>query len=63
MKPNVKEFAKIISASLPIMDPVYEFGSLQVPEQVGFSNLRPLFPANQYIGCDMRQGSTCRNWL
>ena len=56
MKPNVKEFAKIISASLPIMDPVYEFGSLQVPEQVGFSNLRPLFPANQYIGCDMRQG-------
>ncbi len=56
MKPNVKEFAKIISTSLPIMDPIYEFGSLQVPEQVGFSDLRPFFPNNQYIGCDMRQG-------
>jgi SAM-dependent methyltransferase len=56
MKPNVKDFVQIISISLPITDPVFEFGSLQVPDQIGFSDLRPFFPNNEYIGCDMRQG-------
>jgi len=41
---------------LPIQDPIYEFGSLQVAGQKGFADLRPLFPRCQYVGCDMRQG-------
>lgn len=56
MKPNIKEFATIVSKTLPILDPVYEFGSLQVPDQIGFSDLRPLFDKFSYVGCDMRSG-------
>lgn len=56
MRKNIKNFAAIISKTLPIMEPIYEFGSLQVDEQIGFSDLRPLFPQKTYIGCDMREG-------
>jgi SAM-dependent methyltransferase len=56
MRQNIKNFAKIISETLPVMEPLYEFGSLQIEQQIGFSDLRPLFPQKEYIGCDMRQG-------
>lgn len=56
MRQNVKDFASIVSSTLPIVEPVYEFGSFQVPEQVGFADLRPLFPEKEYVGCDMREG-------
>lgn len=36
--------------------PIHEFGSLQVPGQEGFANLRPLFPGFEYAGSDMREG-------
>ncbi len=38
------------------MEPIYEFGSFQVPEQMGFADLRPLFHDKEYLGCDMREG-------
>jgi len=56
MNKSVKEFVKICSEILPIHEPIYEFGSLQVEKQVGFADLRPLFPAKKYIGADMREG-------
>jgi SAM-dependent methyltransferase len=56
MRENIKAFAGIISNTLPVTEPVYEFGSLQVPEQIGFANLRPLFQGKEYTGCDMREG-------
>jgi SAM-dependent methyltransferase len=56
MRQNIKNFAEIVSATLPVVEPIYEFGSLQVPEQIGFSDLRPLFPRKDYVGCDMREG-------
>ena len=56
MREMIKEFMRIAAATLPIADPIYEFGSLQVPEQVGWADLRPIFPGHQYIGADMRAG-------
>lgn len=51
-----KEFVKICTETFSISEPIYEFGSLQVPAQVGFADLRPLFPNKRYIGADMRSG-------
>lgn len=56
MRKNIKDFANIVNITLPIIEPIYEFGSFQVPGQVGFMDLRPLFPNKEYIGCDMREG-------
>ena len=56
MKQNVKDFAALVSRTLPCEGPIYEFGAFQVEEQKEFANLRPLFSGREYIGCDMRQG-------
>lgn len=52
----IKHFVRLCSEELPILDPIYEFGSFQVPSQEIFADLRPFFPGHTYIGCDMRQG-------
>jgi len=56
MRRSVKDFVSIVAARLPIQEPIYEFGSLQVPGQEGFADLRGLFPGRDYVGCDMRPG-------
>jgi SAM-dependent methyltransferase len=56
MRELIKQFVKICAETLPILEPIYEFGSLQVPGQEGFADLRPLFPGKKYVGADMREG-------
>ena len=56
MRKSLKDFAAIVAETLPIAEPVYEFGALQVAGQEGFADLRPLFPGKTYVGCDMRPG-------
>ena len=56
MRESIKHFAKIVSETFPIEEPIFEFGSLQVPGQEGFADLRPMFPNKEYIGCDLRNG-------
>ncbi len=56
MRELIKDFVRICTKTLPLEGPVYEFGSLQVPGQVGFADLRPLFPGTPYVGSDMREG-------
>lgn len=56
MRPNIKEFASIASHTLPLLEPIYEFGAFQVSWQTEFADLRPLFPNKEYVGCDMREG-------
>jgi SAM-dependent methyltransferase len=56
VRPSVKKFIKICAETLPLTEPVYEFGSMQVPGQEGFSDLRPFFPQKKYVGADMVQG-------
>jgi len=57
MRELIKQFVKIISETLPIQEPIYEFGSLQVPGQEGFADLRPFFKHRAYVGCDIRNGT------
>ena len=56
MRQLIKEFVDIVSRTLPIIEPIYEFGSLQVSGQEGFADLRPYFKKKKYIGCDMIPG-------
>lgn len=56
MRKQIKEFVAIAAETLPLHEPIYEFGSLQTPGQRGFADLRPLFPGRQFVGADMREG-------
>jgi hypothetical protein len=56
MQEHVILFVKTLSELVPMDSPIYEFGSLQVPGQEGFADLRRFFPGREYIGCDMRAG-------
>ncbi len=44
MRNNIKRFVAIAARHLPIQEPIYEFGSLLVPDQEQFADLRPYFP-------------------
>ena len=57
MRESVRELVRVISETLPISEPIYEFGALQVPGQESIADLRPLFPGKAYVGCDMQQGT------
>ncbi|MFH1076925.1 MAG: methyltransferase domain-containing protein [Pseudomonadota bacterium] len=56
MQDSVKLFVRICSEIMEFKGQVYEFGALQVPEQEGYSDLRPYFIGAHYTGCDMRPG-------
>jgi len=56
-KPN-RHFVRICVESLPWIQPVYEFGALEVHEDQDVAYVRDLFPEDglEYVGCDMRPG-------
>ncbi len=56
MRPLIKEFVEIVAETLPVREPIYEFGALQVPGQEGFADIRPLFSGREYVGCDFQEG-------
>jgi SAM-dependent methyltransferase len=56
LRESIKHLVRIVAETLPIREPIYEFGSLQVPGQEGFADLRPIFGGKEYVGCDMREG-------
>jgi len=56
MRDVIKEYVKIFSESFDIPETVYEFGALQVPDQIGYADLRIFFSGKEFIGCDMREG-------
>lgn len=56
MRESIRRLVHICADTLPISEPIYEFGALQVPGQEGFADLRPLFPGRTYIGADIRSG-------
>lgn len=56
MQVIVKQFLQIAIKHFAILEPVYEIGSYQVEDQIGFADLRPFFPGKKYVGCDMRPG-------
>lgn len=56
MREIVKEFTEIVAQTLPVPEPVFEFGALQVPGQEGYADLRYIFPGMEYVGCDIQEG-------
>jgi len=56
MRKLIKDFIEICTKTLSISEPILEFGSLQVPGQEGFADLRSFFPGKEYVGVDMREG-------
>lgn len=56
MRESIKQFVRITATCLPLLEPIYEFGALQVPGQEGFADLRTIFPECDYVGADMREG-------
>lgn len=56
MRGSIKRFVELVAETLPISEPIYEFGALQVRGQEGLADLRPLFPDKKYVGSDMREG-------
>jgi SAM-dependent methyltransferase len=56
MRKPIWNYIKIALETLPIAEPVYEFGAYQVEEAPENCDLRPLLQGKKYIGCDMREG-------
>ena len=56
MRKLIRQFVKICAETLPVSEPIYEFGALQVSGQKGIEDLRPLFLGKKYFGADMRPG-------
>lgn len=56
MRKQILEFIQIVAETLPLPEPIMEFGSFQVEGQEGFADLRPFFRGQYYIGTDMRVG-------
>ncbi len=56
MLESLRTFARICADTLPLPDPILEFGAYQVEGQEGLTDLRGLFPGRQYVGTDMRPG-------
>jgi len=56
MIPPFRDFVAVCNDTLPVIDPLYEFGSRIPAGQHGIANLRPMFPGRDYVGCDYIDG-------
>ncbi|HQQ74265.1 MAG TPA: hypothetical protein PK031_03860, partial [Pseudomonadales bacterium] len=56
MRKPLWKYVNIVLDTLPLAEPIYEFGSYQVEESPQDADLRPLFVGKDYVCCDMRAG-------
>ena len=57
MRKLIRHFVSIVARTLPIYEPIYEFGSYRAKEKNWVhNNMRLLFRGKEFVGCDMRQG-------
>ena len=56
MRNHNKALCSLVAQTIDCPGPIFEFGAYQVDGQEGFADLRSLFPARKYVGCDMRPG-------
>ena len=56
MRDHNKAFCRLVAETFNCPGPIVEFGAYQVEGQVGFADLRSLFPGKPFLGCDMRSG-------
>lgn len=57
MRRMIKNYVSFCAANLPLIEPIYEFGALQVEGQEKIANLRSLFKNKKYVGADIRLGT------
>jgi SAM-dependent methyltransferase len=57
MRQLVRDFVIDAAAALQISGPIVEMGARPADGQEELSNLRPLFPGCEYIGCDIQDGA------
>jgi len=57
LRPLGRRLLEILAREVPFPGPVVELGSFRVEGQESLADLRPLFPAREYVGCDLRPGS------
>lgn len=56
MRKHLRTFIGICQNTLPLADPIFEHGALQVHNDPELEDLRPIFSGKNYVGCDMRPG-------
>jgi SAM-dependent methyltransferase len=56
MREAIKDLLQICVETIPIQNPIYEFGSYLVPGQEKLIDTRPFFAGMNYFGADMREG-------
>ncbi|HRF88752.1 MAG TPA: hypothetical protein PK244_09190, partial [Pseudomonadales bacterium] len=56
MRKSLWKYINIVLETLPIAEPIYEFGAYQVEDSGQETDLRPLFADKVFVGCDMRAG-------
>ena len=56
MRKNIKQLVMITSRCIPLAEPIYEFGALQVAGQEIIADLRQIFPGCDYVGADICEG-------
>lgn len=56
MRKPIWNYVKIALETLPVKEPIYEFGAYQVAEAPENCDLRPLLQGKEYVGCDIRPG-------
>ncbi|MBB1518701.1 methyltransferase domain-containing protein [Aquipseudomonas guryensis] len=57
MRNHLRRFIELSTKTIRLETPVFEFGALQVHGDSELEDLRPLFPGQTYVGCDMRPGA------
>ena len=56
MRPHICSFVSLFAERFPILGPVVELGAKRYAAQEKLANLRPFFPGETFIGCDMEAG-------
>src|ERR1700675_5001806 len=56
MRDLVRAYVELVARTVPLPEPIYEFGSYLVAGQESIADLRPLFPGRAHGGCDMPAG-------
>jgi SAM-dependent methyltransferase len=56
MRDLVRAYVELVAGTVPLPEPIYEFGAYLVTGQESLADLRPLFQGRAYVGCDMRAG-------
>ena len=57
MRRAIRKSIQLFAETFDPSGPVVELGAYYTPGYESLSNLRPLFPGREYIGCDIRRGN------